>query len=359
MMILQALPAFSGLKLNNNKSGNSYIVGDFSSGFDRGVHNDTVSFTAKANNLSLDNIKEVISNKVSKLGDGTTVEFFSAPNIKDQAKQSVYDLSTKTLKINTANIKTKIHLDEVIEKSGLLALMASLYRDDIKEFTQMFAREYAIEEPFIPSVELSVVSDPSSKGLYTLCDNTININVESFVQSDYILPMIISHEMSHCRSFMEFSLIKPSDIPECCRRGMKQNAFFKTISTSNYYDKYREYRQEHNPVLQNAGEYNRILYHYKQFLDEIENNTDCEQFEEALARTNSAITSGKLIKNPSTSLLDCINAEIGKIKSIVFKKDKDVRELIRSGSVQLDKKTLQHIEKENSKYMLDLSKQKR
>lgn len=356
-MISQSSHALSGLKLNNNNPYNSNIIGSTKMAFSRGIQKDTVSFTAKAFNLSNDMIKEAITNKVSKLGDGTAVEFFYAPNNKDQGKQSVYDLNTKTLKVNTANIKAQSHLDAVLEKTCFLALMASLYGDDIKGFTETFAKEYGIEEPFIPSLELSVVNDLGSKGMYTLCDNKININVESFVQSDYILPMIISHEMSHCRSFMDFSLIKPEDIPECCRSGKKQNAFFKAISISDSFKEYRNYRQSHNPVESNSPEYKRILHNYKQFLDDIEHNKDSDQYEEALARTNSAITCKKHIKNPCYSLIACINDEIGKIKSLVFRKDQDVRELIRSGKVQLDRKTLEHVRNDKSNYMLDLSKQ--
>lgn len=319
---------------------------------------DTVAFTAKSSNLSKVKIKQAISEKVAKIGDGTTVEFFNAPNIKSQAKQSVYDLNTKTLKINTANIKVQAHLDAVLEKVCLLSVMASLYDEDIKDFTKTFADEYKIEEPFIPSVELCVVNNRESKGMYTLCDNRININVESFVQSDYILPMIISHEMSHCRSFLDFSLIKPEDLPECCRSGVRQEGFFKAISLSDSYTEYRKYRQSHNPVEQNSPEYKRILHNYKQFLDDVEHNKDPEQFEEALARTNSAITCDKVIQNPCHSLIDCIKEEVGKFKALVLKKDREVRGLITSGEIQLDDKTLDYLEKNKGKYQLDLSKQR-
>ena len=285
----------------------------------------------------------------------------------------IYDMSENVLYVNTEKLINKTQWEKFISTtSNLINItrnMPAKIIDRLKELENKSAKILDVEKDFVPSLRF-FYDKTTIHAFYDPVTHKIGINIRNIkpdtdIDSEY--SSILAHEVSHSKSFLDFSLMDLNNIPAPLRQTDLQKEIIDDLKR-DHYQEYRNYRTNNNPLVEGSKEYERIKYHFYQFLEEKNFKTQQEYndyyyyiFEEAKARVHESTTTKKLIDideiEPTKEALTRASKNLHEIRDLVFFKDTEIRNMIEKGEVKtkegkkpliLDEATLNHLLNNNT-----------
>lgn len=178
----------------------------------------------------------------------------------------IYNPANNLINLNYAKLKSNDDIKYNVNVLDSLIKTSKKLGSKIRQITEKSSQKLQIPAPFVPNVNLYYEESGRmgfySPGVHEILLNAYHIDEAHDPQS--IISEVISHELSHSKSNMDFSIIDPKDISENCKKNQSQLNHLQMLKGSPIYKAYRQYREENTPV--SDKEYARIKYHLEKHL---------------------------------------------------------------------------------------------
>lgn len=234
----------------------------------------------------------------------------------------ILDVKENKLKLNLDKFNNKSCVDKTIADAKILIECAKKHNAFTQKVINEACKEYGIEKEFVPT-NIFAYNESLNLGQYRLDEHNFLINaywLEKAKEPELLISEIASHELSHAKSNLDFSLIDQDDIPNKLRKKPVPNIHLAIYENAQHYKNYREFREKTSPISKDSTEYKRILHH---LLRNLEDYNMSKSDTEAFGKNNDILTKmvGEIAKVSGLTLLEAntINLPLyymeGKIES--------------------------------------------
>lgn len=184
----------------------------------------------------------------------------------------IYNPSNNLVGLNYAKIRSNRDIKYNVNVLENLVETSKRLGPKIDQITRKSAERLQIPELFVPNVNL-YYEESGRMGFYAPGDHFILLNayhIDEAHDPESIISEVISHELSHAKSNMDFSIVDNVDITDKLKSNSSQKSFLNTLASSEVYADYRKFRTDKEPV--GEKEYARIKYHIEKHLSTLTDN---------------------------------------------------------------------------------------